>query len=89
MLGDPASGIAKDAVRMGLVNQKPCVMAVLDVDDARQIANIAVHRVKALHYEQHMAVIAPRGAQPGLKVFQIVVGKDLAVELPASGANHY
>ena len=57
MFANAAAGGAKHADRMCFIDQQPRLMTLLDLDDARQIDDVAIHAVEGFYDDKHVAVI--------------------------------
>src|SRR6476660_6238925 len=76
MFADAAAGGAENAKGMCFVNKQPGLMAVLDLHDARQIRDIAVHTVEGLYDNQHVAVVLAVICEEFVEMIQIVMAED-------------
>jgi hypothetical protein len=46
---------------MGVVDHQPRLMPILDIDERRKIADVAVHAVKTLGHDESPVMLAPNG----------------------------
>ena len=59
MFADAAARRPQHAQRVGLVDHQQRLVPLLDLDELRQIGNVAVHAVHALDDQQHAAILVP------------------------------
>src|SRR5882762_2625312 len=69
------AGFTEDTERMRLVDHEESLVPLLDVDQARQLGNVAVHAVQALHDDEYALEQAADLAQDGIEGDGIVVRK--------------
>ena len=81
MFADAAPGFAEHAERMGFVDHQEGLVALLDVDEARQVGDVAIHAVEAFDDDQRALEVAADFAED---VFQR--GRVVVVEGAAGGA---
>ena len=73
MLGKAATARAEDAERVRLIDHQPGAVALLQLDELRQVGDVAVHGIEAFDDDQRVAARAPVRAQQPLEVIEIVV----------------
>ncbi len=73
MFANAEAGRAHHAEGMRFVHHQECLVAALDVDEARQLGEIAVHAVNAFDDDQHALELAPLLGQHRIERGPVVV----------------
>jgi hypothetical protein len=79
MFKHPLPAWTQHAQAMGVVDHQPCLTAFLDVDQRRQVADIAVHAVKSLGDDQNPVVLVPDARQGGVERLDVVMREGAAL----------
>ena len=72
---------------MGVVDHQPRLTPILDPDQRGQIANVAVHAVKALGDDQNPVVLAPDGCKRPIERLHVVMGEGASLASGHHGAH--
>ena len=72
-LADAAAGRAEHADRMRLVHQQKRLVFLLQLDEPRELCDVAVHAVDAFHGDEHAPVVRPQLGELLLQRVGVVV----------------
>ncbi len=72
---------------MGVVDHQPRLTAILDLDQRGQVADVAVHAVKALGDDQNPVVLAPDGCKRPIERLHVVMGEGASLASGHDGAH--